>query len=47
MFNSISQQPALDCSISSKYTIQKLFTKVQTTFQNMEKNYKKEFLWSF
>ena len=33
MFNWISLQPAFDCSISLKFTTQKLFTKLQTTFK--------------
>ena len=44
MFNSISLQPAFDCSISLQYIIQKTFTKLQTTFQNEERNYEKELL---
>ena len=38
MFNLISLQPAFDCSISIQKTIQKTFIKLQTTFQNKERN---------
>lgn len=37
--NSISLSPALDCSISIQNTIQKIFTKLETTFQNHERNH--------
>ena len=32
LFNSIWLQPEFDCSMSLQYTIQKIFTKLQTTF---------------
>ena len=38
MFNLVSLQPALNCSISIRNTIQKIFTKLQTKFQNEERN---------
>ena len=47
IFNSIWLQPAFDYSISLQYTIQKIFTKLQTTFQNKVRNGKKDLLWSF
>ena len=40
----ISLQPARHCSISWQYTMQKIFTKLQTTFQNEERNDEKELL---
>ena len=44
MFNSISLQPALDYSISLQCIIQKIFTKLQTTFQNVRRNDEKGLL---
>ena len=41
MFNSISLQPAFDCSI------QKIFTKLPTTFQNEERNDEKFVISTF
>ena len=54
LFKLISLQPALDCSISLQYTIQKTFIKLQTTCKTrkemMRKNcynlFKKHFLVS-
>ena len=47
-FNSISlQHPSFKCSISLQYTIQKIFTKLQTSFQNEERNDEKELLLCF
>ena len=38
MFNSVSLQPTFNCSFSTQNTIQKIFTKRKTTFQNKERN---------
>ena len=38
MFNSIGLQPGFDLSISLQHTTQKLFTKLQATSQNEERN---------
>ena len=38
IFDLISLQPAFNCSISIQNTIQKIFTKLQTTFQNEERH---------
>ena len=43
-YNSTSLQHRLNSSISLKYTIQKIFTKLQKTFQNEERNVEKESL---
>ena len=44
MFNPISLQAAFDCLISLQYTVNKIFAKLQTPFQNEEKNDQKEFI---
>ena len=44
IFNSISLQPTFDFSISLQDALQKIFTKLNTTLQNEERNDEKELL---